>query len=50
MLTDIVGICPITVIIGHTGDVDRFRTKARDASDNATEPVEASSATEPDIG
>jgi transposase len=44
-LTDICGLGPITaaIIIGHTGNIDRFPTKARFASYNATAPIEASS-------
>lgn len=44
-LIDIVGLGPITaaMIIGHTGNIDRFPTKERYASYNATAPVEASS-------
>lgn len=44
-LTDIVGLGPITaaMIIGYTGNIDRFATPARYASYNATAPVEASS-------
>jgi transposase len=44
-LTSISGLGPITaaVIIGHTGNIDRFPTKHRFASYNATAPVEASS-------
>jgi transposase len=44
-LTDIVGLGPITagMIIGHTGNIDRFPTKERYASYNATAPLEASS-------
>jgi transposase len=44
-LTDIAGLGPITaaMIIGHTGNIDRFASKERYASYNATAPVEASS-------
>lgn len=44
-LTEIWGLGPITaaMIIGHTGNIDRFPTKERYASYNATAPVEASS-------
>ena len=44
-LCDIYGIGPIcaATIIGYTGDVARFATKAHYASYNATAPVEASS-------
>jgi transposase len=44
-LTTIGGLGPITaaVIIGHTGNVDRFPTRHRFASYNATAPFEASS-------
>ena len=44
-LTTIHGLGPITaaIIIGHTGNIDRFPTKARFASYNATAPIEASS-------
>lgn len=44
-LTNIAGLGPITaaMIIGHTGNIDRFPTKERYASYNATAPIEASS-------
>jgi len=44
-LTDIIGLGPITaaMIIGHTGNIDRFPTRDRFASYNATAPIEASS-------
>ena len=44
-LCDIVGIGPIcaAIIIGHTGNVGRFPTKAHFAMYNATAPLEASS-------
>ncbi len=44
-LTEIRGLGPITaaIIIGHTGNIDRFPTKARFASYNGTAPVDASS-------
>lgn len=44
-LTDIVGIGPIcaAIIIGYTGDIDRFATKGHFATYNATAPIEASS-------
>jgi len=44
-LTSIRGLGPVTaaIIIGHTGNIDRFPTKARFASYNATAPIEASS-------
>jgi transposase len=44
-LCDIVGIGPIcaAIIIGHTGDIGRFPTKAHFAMYNATAPLEASS-------
>ena len=44
-LTNIVGVGPIcaATIIGYTGDIGRFGTKARYASYNATAPLEASS-------
>ena len=38
------------VIIGHTGNIDRFASKAHFASYNATAPIEASSGDECDIG
>jgi len=44
-LLDIHGCGPIcaAVIIGHTGNIDRFASKAHFASYNATAPIEASS-------
>ncbi|MGA9278407.1 transposase [Ilumatobacter sp.] len=44
-LTDIVGLGPITaaLIIGHTGNIDRFASRHHYASHNATAPIEASS-------
>lgn len=44
-LCDIVGIGPIcaATIIGYTGDIERFATKARYATYNGTAPLEASS-------
>jgi transposase len=44
-LTTICGVGPITaaMIIGQSGDVDRFKSKHHFASYNATAPVEASS-------
>lgn len=44
-LTDICGLGPITaaIIIGNTGNIDRFATRAHFASYNATAPVDASS-------
>jgi transposase len=44
-LTSIRGLGPITaaIIIGHTGNIDRFPTRHRFASYNATAPIEASS-------
>ena len=44
-LTDIVGLGPITaaLIIGHTGNIDRFASRHHYASYNATAPIEASS-------
>jgi transposase len=44
-LTSIWGVGPITaaMIIGYTGSIDRFPTRHRYASYNATAPVEASS-------
>ena len=44
-LCDIVGIGPIcaAIIIGHTGNVSRFPSKAHFAMYNATAPLEASS-------
>ena len=44
-LTQIVGIGPIcaAIIIGFTGDINRFASKAHFASYNATAPIEASS-------
>lgn len=44
-LTEICGLGPITaaIIIGNTGNIDRFATKARFASYNGTAPVDASS-------
>ena len=44
-VTDIFGIGPIAacLILGHTGDIGRFATADRDASYNATAPIEASS-------
>ena len=44
-LCDIVGIGPIcaATIIGYTGDIERFPTKAHFATYNATAPLEASS-------
>lgn len=44
-LTDISGIGPITaaMIIGETGNIDRFKSKHHFTSYNATAPVEASS-------
>jgi transposase len=44
-LTEICGLGPITaaIIIGNTGNIDRFATKARFASYNATAPIDASS-------
>jgi transposase len=44
-LTNIDGLGPITaaMIIGHTGNIDRFPTPARFASYKATAPIEASS-------
>lgn len=44
-LVDIHGCGPIcaAVIIGYTGDIDRFATKGHFASYNATAPIEASS-------
>ena len=44
-LVDIVGVGPVTaaMIIGQTGDVNRFPTAAHFASYNATAPIEASS-------
>ena len=44
-LTDICGLGPITaaIIIGHTGNIDRFPTRHRCASYNGTAPIEASS-------
>ena len=44
-LTDICGLGPITaaLIIGHTGNIDRFPTRHRYASYNGTAPIEASS-------
>ncbi len=46
-LTDIVGLGSITaaMIVGYTGNIDRFPTSARYASYNATAPIEASSGT-----
>jgi len=48
-LTDIVGIGPIcaAIIIGFTGDVDRFPTRGHFATYNATAPIEASSGNRP---
>lgn len=44
-LTDIVGIGPINAatILGYSGDIERFATKAQFASYNGTAPIEASS-------
>ena len=44
-LTSICGLGPITaaMIIGYTGNIDRFPTRHRFASYNATAPIEASS-------
>ena len=44
-LTDICGLGPITaaMIIGYTGNIDRFPTRHRFASYNGTAPIEASS-------
>ena len=44
-MCDIVGIGPIcaATIIGYTGDIERFPTKAHFATYNATAPLEASS-------
>ena len=44
-LCDIYGVGPIcaATIIGYTGDVNRFETKAQFASYNGTAPLEASS-------
>jgi transposase len=44
-LTDIVGLGPITaaLIIGHTGNIDRFASRHHYASYNGTAPIEASS-------
>ena len=44
-LTEICGLGPITaaIIIGNTGNIDRFATKARFASYNGTAPIDASS-------
>ena len=44
-LTDIIGLGPITaaLIIGHTGNIDRFASRHHFASYNATAPIEASS-------
>ncbi len=44
-LTDVVGLGPVTaaIIIGHTGNIDRFPTRYRYASYNGTAPIEASS-------
>jgi transposase len=44
-LTEICGLGPITaaIIIGRTGNIDRFPTRHRFASYNGTAPVEASS-------
>ena len=44
-LRDIHGCGPIcaAMIVGYTGDIDRFATKAHFASYNATAPIEASS-------
>jgi transposase len=44
-LTEICGLGPITaaIIIGNTGNIDRFPTKSHFASYNATAPIDASS-------
>jgi transposase len=44
-LTEICGLGPITasIIIGNTGNIDRFPTRHRFASYNATAPIDASS-------
>ena len=44
-LTDVVGLGPITaaIIIGYTGNIDRFATRDHYASYNGTAPIEASS-------
>jgi len=44
-LTDIVGIGPVcaAIIIGYTGDVNRFPTKGHFATYNATAPIDTSS-------
>lgn len=44
-LCDIVGVGPIcaATILGHTGNIERFSTKAQFAMYNATAPIEASS-------
>jgi transposase len=44
-LCEIVGVGPIcaAIIIGHTGNIDRFPSKAHFATYNATAPLEASS-------
>jgi transposase len=44
-LTDICGLGPITaaLIIGNTGNIDRFATRHRYASYNGTAPIKASS-------
>lgn len=45
-LCDIVGVGPIcaATILGHTGNIERFETRAHFAMYNATAPIEASSA------
>lgn len=44
-VTNIVGVGPIcaAIIVGHTGNIDRFATKNHFATYNATAPIEASS-------
>ena len=51
-LTDIVGLGPITaaIIIGHTGNIERFASRHHYASYNGTAPIEASSVTVSGIG
>ena len=48
-VTNVYGVGPIVAayLIGYTGDVTRFATKARYARYNATAPVEASSGPKP---
>jgi transposase len=44
-VTEVYGVGPIVaaLLIGHTGDISRFRSKDHYASYNATAPIEASS-------